>query len=103
MRYVSKKQNGIDRPTSIDTLIPILAIIKTIIKITAAMIFPLSSFTIKFAYMVSSSVITILKFSGRVFLNSSSISLIALEAFIAFALSLRDSSKVTASSPFTLA
>ena len=52
---------------------------------------------------MSSSVITTLKFSGSVFSNSLRISRIALEASIAFALSLNVSSKVTASSPLTLA
>ena len=52
---------------------------------------------------MSSSVITILRFSGRVFLKSLRISLIAFDALIAFALSLNDSSSVTASSPLTLA
>ena len=56
-----------DRPTSIDTLNPILAITRTIIKTTAAIIFPLSSLTISMEYKVSSWVINISKFSGRVF------------------------------------
>ena len=44
-----------------------------------------------------------LKFFGSVFSKSDKVSLIASEASIALALSLSDISKVTASSPFTLA
>ena len=103
IKYVIKKQNGIERPTSIETLVPILAITRTIIRTTAAIILPLSSLTIKFAYMVSSLETTIFKLLGRVFSKPYSMSLIAFEASIAFALSLREISNVTASSPLTLA
>ena len=63
----------------------------------------MSSVTISLAQIVSSSVITIRKFSGRSFLNSTNFALIAFEASIALALSLSVNSKVTASSPLTLA
>ena len=53
--------------------------------------------------MVSSLETTIFKLLGRVFSKSYSMSLIAFEASIAFALSLREISNVTASSPLTLA
>ena len=80
-----------------------LAITRTIIKITAAIIFPLSSLTMRLAYTVSSFEIAILRFLGRVLSKFLRISLIAFDASIALALSLRDISRVTASSPLTLA
>ena len=80
-----------------------LAITSTIIKTTAAIMFPFNSFTIRLAYIVSSLVITISKFFGRVFSKSNNTSLIALEASIALALSRKEISKVTASCPLTLA
>ena len=52
---------------------------------------------------MSSFETTIFKFFGSVNSKSSKTSLIAVEASIAFALSLKDISNVTASWPFTLA
>ena len=80
-----------------------LAITSTIIKTTAAMIFPLSSFTMRLAYIVSSLETTISRLFGSVFSKLVSISLMAVEASIAFALTHKDISTVTASSPFTRA
>ena len=45
-RYVRRKQKGIESPTNIDTLGPKLAIMRIIIKTTAVIILPFSSFTI---------------------------------------------------------
>ena len=103
IKYVIKKQKGIERPTNIETLVPILAITSTIINTTAAMIFPFSSFTMRLAYIVSSLETTISRLFGSVFSKLVSISLMAVEASIALALSLKEISNVTASSPFTRA
>ena len=80
-----------------------LAITSTIIKITAAIILPLSSFTIRLAYIVSSLETTIFKFLGSSFSKLNNLSLIASDASIALALSLNEISRVTASCPFTRA
>ena len=96
---MNKKQNGIDRPTSSPTLNPIEATTTIIIKMIAPKIFPSSSETICSVITVSSSVIRISKFGGRLFLRSSRTSVIELFVSRAFAPSLRNISNATVSFP----
>ena len=63
---VNKKQNGIERPTNIPTLTPMLAMTRTMTKKIAVIIFPSSSEIIISAQTVSSLVFTIERFGGRV-------------------------------------
>ena len=63
---VNRKQKGIERPTNIPTLTPMLAITNTITKKMAVIIFPSSSEIIISAQTVSSFVFTIERFGGKV-------------------------------------
>ena len=96
---MNKKQNGIDRPTSSPTLNPIEATTTIIIKMIAPKILPSSSETICSVITVSSSVIRISKFGGRLFLRSSRTPVIELFVSRAFAPSLRNMSNATVSFP----
>ena len=96
---MNKKQNGIDRPTRSPTLNPIEATTTIIIKMIAPKIFPSSSETICSVITVSSSVIRISKFGGRLFLRSSRTPVIELFVIRAFAPSLRNISNATVSFP----
>ena len=73
------------------------------IKTTAEIILPFNSDTIMLAQTVSSFVLTIVRFSGNIFLNSSNSIAILFAASIALAPSLSITSIATASSPLTLA
>ena len=96
---VNKKQNGIDKPTSNPTLNPIEATTTIIIRIIAPKIFPSSSETICSVITVSSSVIRISRFGGRLFLRSSRTKETELFVSSAFAPSLRNMSNATVSLP----
>ena len=67
MINVNKKQKGIESPTSIPTLTPMLAMTRIITRNIAVIIFPSSSDIITSAHTVSSLVLTIERFWGKVF------------------------------------
>ena len=94
---VSKKQNGIESPTNMPTLTPMLAMTRIMTRNIAVIIFPSNSDIITSAHTVSSLVLTIDKFLGKVFSNSSLTAIIFLFASIAFAPTLNRISSVTAS------
>ena len=100
---VKRKQKGIESPTINPTLTPILAITRIITRKIAVIILPSSSETMTSAHTVSSLVLTIERFSGKVPSNSSLTFIILVLALIAFAPTLSLISSVTASSPFTFA
>ena len=100
---VNKKQKGIERPTSIPTLTPMLAMTRTITKKMAVIIFPSSSEIIISAQTVSSLVLTIERLGGKVSWKSDTTFKILVFASIAFAPTLILISRVMASLPFTLA